>query len=74
VATETNFHGNSDENPDQVKKPIHGYIDKLSWKYRRKSRPIYKKHENNRNVEKFRGIIRPYLVVLGLLTNPKLVM
>jgi hypothetical protein len=27
------FHGNSDENPDQVKKPIRGNIDKLLWQY-----------------------------------------
>jgi len=34
MAIVTKFRGNSDENTDQVKKPIHGYIDELLWKYR----------------------------------------
>jgi hypothetical protein len=43
VAIATKFRGNRNKNPAQVKKPIRGNIDELSWQYRRKSCPILKK-------------------------------
>jgi hypothetical protein len=51
------FHGNSDENPDQVKKPIHGNIDENPALFKKKNM------KNNGNMEKFHGIICPYVVV-----------